>query len=99
MRQLASASAPSSIGPYRKLCYNLSMNKSLKIVRIGNSKGVVLPKEELDRLNLDVGDTIAWGPTRDGLNLTTKGEEFDRQMAEARKIMKRYRNALSELAK
>ena len=75
------------------------MNKPLKIVRIGNSKGVILPKEELDRLNLDIGDTITCGPTPDGLNLTTKGDEFDRQMVEARKIMKRYRNALSELAK
>jgi putative addiction module antidote len=75
------------------------MNKPLKIVRIGNSRGVILPKEELDRLNLDVGDTIDFGATPDGLNLTTKGDDFNRQMAEARKIMKRYRNALSELAK
>lgn len=75
------------------------MNKPLKIIRIGNSKGVILPKAELDRLNLDIGDSIACGPTPDGLNLTTKDDSFDRQMAEARKIMKRYRNALSELAK
>jgi putative addiction module antidote len=75
------------------------MNKPLKIVRIGNSRGVILPKEELDRLNLDIGDTIGCGPTPDGFNLTTKGDEFERQMAAARKIMKRYRNALSELAK
>lgn len=75
------------------------MNKPLKIVRIGNSKGVIIPKEELDRLRLDVGDVVEWGPTPDGLNLTTKGDTFDRQLAEARVIMKRYRNALSELAK
>jgi putative addiction module antidote len=75
------------------------MNRPLKIVRIGNSKGVILPKEDLDRLNLDVGDTISCSATPDGLNLTTKGDEFERQMAAARKIMKRYRNALSELAK
>lgn len=75
------------------------MNKALKIVRIGNSRGVILPKEELDRLNLDVGDSIGYGVTPDGLSLSTKDDRFDRQMIEARKIMKRYRNALSELAK
>ena len=75
------------------------MNKQLKIIRIGNSKGVILPKEELDRLQLEVGDTMGYGVTPDGLNLTAKDPEFDRQMDAARKIMKRYRNALSELAK
>ena len=75
------------------------MNKPLKIIRIGNSKGVILPKEELDRLNLSIGDSIACGATPDGLTLTTKGNEFEQQMAQARQIMKRYRNALSELAK
>jgi putative addiction module antidote len=75
------------------------MNKPLKIIKIGNSAGVILPKDLLDRLKLDVGDTLAVNQTPDGLSLSTKDPEFDDQMARARTIMKRYRNALSELAK
>jgi putative addiction module antidote len=75
------------------------MNKPLKIIKIGNSAGVILPKEMLDRLNLVVGDTVSANQVPDGIALSAKDPEFDRQMAEARGIMKRYRNALSELAK
>ena len=73
--------------------------KQLKIIKIGNSAGVILPKEVLERLRLEVGDSLSCSQTRDGIALAAKDPEFDRQMAEARSIMKRYRNALSELAK
>ena len=76
-----------------------SITRQLKVVRIGNSAGVILPKEELARLQLEVGDSISYSPTPSGLSLDSRDPDFDRQMAEARKIMKRYRNALSELAK
>jgi len=75
------------------------MNKPLKVIKIGNSAGVILPKDLLDRLHVDVGDMLAVTQTSDGVTLSTKDPEFDEQMARAREIMKRYRSALSELAK
>ncbi len=73
--------------------------KQLKIVRIGNSAGMILPKEELERLNLEVGDVISYSQTPDGISLAVRDPDFDEQMVRARSIMKRYRNALGELAK
>jgi putative addiction module antidote len=75
------------------------ISKQLKIVKIGNSAGVILPKDLLERLQLEVGDSLACVQTPDGISLSSKDPEFDQQMAEARSIMKRYRNALRELAK
>ena len=71
----------------------------LKITQIGNSLGVILPKEILSRLKLEKGDTVFVTDTPDGVALTLYDETFDAQMAEARKIMKRRRAVLHELAK
>ena len=76
-----------------------SFAKELKLVRIGNSTGVVLPKDLLARLDVIAGDTLAYSETPTGLSLSTRDAEFDEQMAQAREIMKTYRNALRELAK
>ena len=76
-----------------------SFAKELKLVRIGNSTGVVLPKELLARLDVTAGDMLAYSETPKGISLTTQDAEFDEQMAQAREIMKTYRNALRELAK
>ena len=73
--------------------------KALKVVRIGNSAGVILPKEVLDRLGLSVGDSLSWHQTPDGVTLMRQSETFDEQMAEARRLMKIYRKSLRELAK
>lgn len=72
---------------------------ALKLTRIGNSKGLVLPKEQLDRLNLDVGDTVYLTQSPGGARLTPYQPEFEAQMEAARRIMKKRRNALRELAK
>jgi putative addiction module antidote len=75
----------------------------LKLRKVGNSVGVVLPKEALTHLNVGEGDTLALTETPDGaLRVTpaTEGrEQFARQMKAAEKIVRRYRNALRELAK
>ena len=76
-----------------------SFAKELKLVRIGNSTGVVLPKELLARLNVAAGDTLAYSETPSGISLTTQDVEFDEQLSQARAIMKTYRTALRELAK
>jgi putative addiction module antidote len=71
----------------------------LKLTAIGNSAGVVLPKEVLARLKLDKGDTVYLTEAPDGYRLTPYNPEFEQQMETARKIMKRRRAVLRELAK
>jgi putative addiction module antidote len=71
----------------------------LKLTRVGNSVGVVLPKETLARLKLDVGDTVYLTESPDGFRLTPYDPEFATQFSAAEKVMKRRRAALRELAK
>ena len=72
---------------------------SVKLTRIGNSVGVILPKETLGRLKVDVGDTLFLTESPDGYRLTPYDPEFERQMKVARGVMRVRRAALRELAK
>ena len=72
---------------------------TLKLTSIGNSVGVVLPKEALARLKLEKGDTVYLTEAPDGYRLTPYDPAFEEQMAEARRIMKARRAALRELAR
>jgi putative addiction module antidote len=72
---------------------------ALKLTQIGNSVGVILPKEALARLKLEKGDTVFLIETVDGIALTPYSPEFEQQMVLARGVMKRRRNVLRELAK
>ena len=72
---------------------------ALKLNRIGNSVGVVLPKELLSRLKLEQGDTIYLTESPDGYRLTPHDPEFAEQMKVAKAVMKKRRAALRELAK
>jgi putative addiction module antidote len=72
---------------------------ALKLTQIGNSVGVILPKELLARLKLEKGDTVYWTDTENGVTLTPYNTEFEAQMDAARKIMKKRRDVLRELAK
>lgn len=68
--------------------------------KIGNSLGVVLPKEALGRLHLEDGDRVFLTETPDGgYRLTPYDPEFERQMALAEEGMVRYRNTLRALAR
>jgi putative addiction module antidote len=71
----------------------------LKLTQIGNSVGVVLPKEVLARLSLEKGDTIYLTDSPNGVRITTTNPEFEAQMKLARGIMKKRRDVLAELAK
>ena len=71
----------------------------LKITAIGNSLGVILPKEVLARLQVEKGDMLSVVETPDGVRLTAYDPTFETQMEAARKIMKDRRAALRELAK
>jgi len=72
---------------------------ALKLIGVGNSVGVVLPKDLLARLGLQKGDTVYAVETPDGVRLTPADAEFEAQMAVARRIMKERRAVLRELAK
>lgn len=86
-------------------CYNIcsytrGMVLELKLRKIGNSVGVVLPKEALAHLKVGEGDTICVTDAADGtLRLSATNAEFSRQMEIAKDVMHRYRNTLRELAK
>lgn len=72
----------------------------LEIKKIGNSTGVILPKELLHRLSLKQGDAVYATEAADGtLHLTPYDPVFEQGMQIAEKAMKAYRNALRELAK
>jgi putative addiction module antidote len=71
----------------------------LKLTQIGNSVGVILPKEVLARLRAEKGDSIYITETPDGYAVTPHDPAFENQKVEARRIMKKRRNALHELAK
>lgn len=72
---------------------------ALKLTQIGNSVGVILPKEILARLKLEKGDTLFVTDSPEGLRLTPHDPVFESQMALARGLMKSRRAVLHELAK
>lgn len=72
---------------------------TLKITAIGNSAGVILPKELLARLKVEKGDTLIVTDTEDGVRLKTFDPEFEEQVKAGEGFMRKYRNALRELAK
>ncbi|WP_394270486.1 AbrB/MazE/SpoVT family DNA-binding domain-containing protein [Qipengyuania sp.] len=74
------------------------MNKTLKITRIGNSAGVILPKEVLARLRADVGDALFVSEAPDGIRLSACDGDFAAQMEAAETIMREDRDILRALA-
>lgn len=72
----------------------------LKLRRVGNSIGLVLPKEALAYLNVDAGDTICVTQGADGsLRMSPTSLATAKQLDVAQGIIRRYRNTLKELAK
>lgn len=77
----------------------MSFVNALKIRQIGNSLGVVLPKEVLNRLKVKEGDQLFLTEAPDGsFRLTPYDPDFEEQMEIAREGMSAYRNALRKLA-
>ena len=72
---------------------------ALKITKVGNSAGLLLPKEALAKLRAEQGDTVYLTETPDGFRITPYDPEFERQMTLARKLMRKHRRALRELAR
>ncbi len=76
------------------------MALELKLRKIGNSLGMVLPKEALVRLNAGEGDLLFLSESDDGgFRITSSDPDFARKMEAAESLSRRYRNALGELAK
>ena len=71
----------------------------VKVTAVGNSMGILLPKEALKKLNAARGDSLYLVEGAEGSTLTVYDPEFEEQVTAARGIMKRYKNALRELAK
>ena len=71
----------------------------LKLTKIGNSTGVVLPKELLAKLQAEVGDSLTVVETGRGIELRRHEDDFEAQMDAAREVMARRKRALRELAK
>ncbi len=71
----------------------------VKVTPVGNSMGIILPKEALIKLRATKGDVIYLVDGPEGMTLTPYQQDFDSQMETAEKVMKKYRNALHKLAK
>lgn len=72
----------------------------LKIRKVGNSVGVILPKQALAHLNVAEGDTVSVTEAADGsLRISQHKPEVAKQLAVVQDVLKRYRNTLRELAK
>lgn len=71
----------------------------LKLRKIGNSYGVILPADVLEALQVKEGGKLTLLPNDKGFQLTAEGAEFEEQMRRARSLMSRYSQTLRELAK
>ena len=71
----------------------------LKVTQIGNSLGIILPKEVVSALNVEKGDTLTLSETQDGFRLTPYDVEVERQLEAGREFAKEYRDTLRALAK
>jgi putative addiction module antidote len=74
------------------------MNAALKITKIGNSAGIVLPKDLLARLRVGVGDTLYVTEAPDGIRIAAADPEFAEKMAVAERVMREDRDILRILA-
>lgn len=71
----------------------------LQVRKIGNSVGIILPKELLARLRVSLGDTLFATESPDGIRLTASNPDFAAKMAAAEDIMREDRDILRVLAK
>jgi putative addiction module antidote len=74
------------------------MAATTKVIAIGNSAGIILPKETLTRLNVQKGDTLYITDEPNGINLIPFDQEFATQMEAAREVMRENRDVLRKLA-
>ncbi|KAF0190487.1 MAG: putative addiction module antidote [Gammaproteobacteria bacterium] len=73
--------------------------RALKIRKIGNSTGLILPKELLGELHIKEGDTVFVTKSAAGIQLTPYDPAFEVAMTAFERTRRKYRNAFKELAK
>lgn len=72
---------------------------ALKLTQIGNSVGVILPKEVLARLKVAKGDTLFVTDAANGVLLTPYDPSLDEQLRLGREFMREFRDTFHQLAK
>lgn len=75
------------------------MNIKVKLIQVGNSLGLTLPKEALAALQVEKGDTLFLTQSADGFHLTPYDPELAEQIEVLRRAAKQRRGALRELAR
>lgn len=75
------------------------MTATLKITSIGNSAGIILSKEILEKLRVVKGDSLLVIETPNGVELTAFDPVVARQMEVAERVMRKHRDVLRQLAK
>ena len=75
------------------------MAAKLKIRKIGNSVGLILPKEVVEQLRVGEDDTVHYVVDSNGLHVTPFDPDFDAAMKAFERTRRKYRNALRALAK
>lgn len=73
--------------------------QALKLTQIGNSVGLILPKEVLARLKLEKGDTVFLTDASGGVTITPHDPNFEEQLEIGRNFMREYRDTFNALAK
>ena len=72
--------------------------RSLKLTQIGNSVGVIMPKEVLARLRLEKGDRVFVTEAANGVTLTPYDPALDEQIKAGREFMREVRDTFHQLA-
>lgn len=72
---------------------------ALKLTQIGNSVGVILPKEVLARLKLEKGDMVFVTDAAHGVTLTPYDPALEEQLKAGREFMHEFRDTFHQLAK
>lgn len=84
----------------RRYSHCCNMLIEVKARKIGNSVGLIVPKEALARMHVQAGDRVFLTEAQEGgFRITPHNPEFAQQMQTADSIVRRYRNTLRELAK
>jgi putative addiction module antidote len=74
------------------------MGATAKVISIGNSSGIILPKEMLSRLKVEKGDTLYVTEVPGGLQVSPHDEELAKTMEAADRVIRKYRDTLKKLA-
>jgi putative addiction module antidote len=99
-QELVSSQAAGRVACYNIRDYTSGVVLKIKLRKVGNSVGLLLPKDALSHLKVSEGDTVTVTEASDGsLRLSVSDPEVARQLEKAQPIIRRYRHALRELAK